>query len=128
MASGAVAGSAIAGTGKSGRHAVEGTSLPSIIAIGVSNDRLFVYGMGRITGHPNKVLHVIPLEQVMGVRSEQGRAVGFKILKFDIVFGDGSSLQLDVPTEHMKSGREVVEALVSRTAALPMTEEEGSRG
>jgi len=113
-----VAGNAIAAHGTRIDHELAGDTLPSIIALGVTQTRLLVFGMNGFTGRPNKVLYAIPLAGISGVRSSQGRSVGMKMLKLDIVFHDGTSLDLDVPREHMKSGQKVTESVAGATSFL----------
>jgi hypothetical protein len=116
-----VAGNAIAAHGTRIGHDLAGESLPSIIALGVTQIRLLVFAMNGFTGRPNRVLYAIPLSEISGVRASQGRSVGMKILQLDIVFNDQACLELDVPREHMKSGQRVAEALARFTALLGQT-------
>jgi hypothetical protein len=111
-------GVALAGQSARSGTVYQGQKLPSVMALGLTNKRVLIFKMNGFTGRPNKVLFTIPVEQIAGVRSAQGKAVGMKMLKFDIVFADESALALDVAREHMKHGQEFVELLADATAAL----------
>lgn len=101
------AGELAAGTS----HSIAGHKLPSIMALGVTRLRLLIFGMNGFTGRPNEVLFEIPLSEITDVQASEGRAVGMKKAKIDIAFRDGSTLELDIPREHMKHAKSVTAAL-----------------
>jgi hypothetical protein len=111
-------GVAVAGQAARSGHVYEGQELPSIVALALTAKRVLIFRKNPVTGRPSKVLYDIPLTQIAGVRSSQGRAVGFKMLKLDVVFVNESSLELDVASEHMRHGKRFVEALADATTSM----------
>ncbi len=107
-----VVGNLVAGDAATRGHKLAGSTLPSVIALGVTPKRLLVFAMGPVTGRPNQLLFAIPLSDVTEVRWAQGRAVGMKKMSLDISLADGSDVNLDIAREHMRHGRKVQEALV----------------
>lgn len=95
-----------------------GQELPSTMALGVTQQRVLVFGMNVATGRPKKVIYDIPLVGVAGVQSSTGRSVGMKKLNVDISLSNGALMQLEVPREHVKKGEAFVGALsLARDAA-----------
>lgn len=112
------AGVAVAGQAARSGHLYEGQELPSIVALALTAKRVLIFRMNPVTGRPSKVLYDIPLSQIAGVRSNQGRAVGMKMLKLDVLFVNESCLELDVAREHMRHGQRFVEALADATTSM----------
>jgi len=108
------AGDLVAAKGVRGAGPVYvGQDLPSSIAVGVTSERLMVFGLNVASGRPNRVLYDIPITDIAGVDSSTGRSVGMKKLEIDIVLSNGASLNLDVPREHLGKGTVFVDALTN---------------
>lgn len=104
-------GNVIAGAEAKSGYGDAAPPLPSLVAIGVTTERLLIFGMGSFRGRPKKLLYSIPLSQISRVTFREGRAVGMKKTELDVVPLVGSNIQLDIAREHMKHGRKVAEAL-----------------
>ena len=106
-----VAGNAIAGAAAKSGYGAAAPSLPSLVALGVTTERILIFGMGSFRGRPKKLLYAIPLAEVARITFCEGRAVGMKKTELDVVPVVGSSFHFDIAREHMKHGRKVEEAL-----------------
>jgi hypothetical protein len=108
------AGDSVAATGNRGEGQVYvGQELPSTVALGVTQNRLMVFGLNVASGRPNRVLYDIPITDIVRIDSSTGRSVGMKKLEVDIVLSNGATLSLDVPREHVRKGSLFVEAATS---------------
>jgi hypothetical protein len=98
----------------------EGQGLPSAMALGITQERIMVFGMNVASGRPNKVIYDIPIGAVAGVDSRMGRSVGMKKLEVEIALSNGAVLSIDVPREHVSKGEGFVDALLAaRGSARP---------
>ena len=102
-------------------HAIAGERLPKLLAVALTERRLFVFSLSQMTGRASTVHTVVPLTQVGGVDAAVGRTIGIKQLDLTVSFIDGSSLSLEVPRAHISAGRRFADALAiaARASSRP---------
>ena len=83
-------------------------ALPSSLALGLTDRRLFVFSVSTRVGSGQQGAHRRPARAGSRRDGETGRTIGIKQLNVTIVFVDGSRLQLEVPRVELTKGRTLV--------------------
>ncbi|HUB70590.1 MAG TPA: hypothetical protein VL984_09220 [Acidimicrobiales bacterium] len=103
-------GSVVAGSIGS-TQVVGGRSLPHNLAMALTNQRLLVFelnqGFERVIGNT----HSIPLPDVLDVKCEVGRKLGFRVTYVEIALADGSQISVEAVSPHSKDGESFAQAL-----------------
>ena len=77
--------------------------------LGVTNQRLLVFGHSALSGKPKGLKAAFPIDQVQSITQEMGKMIG----KLIVTFADGTTIDFDIVKT--AKGEDFIEAFHKRT-------------
>lgn len=106
-------------TGGDPAHSIGGEALPHSLILGLTNRRLTAFKCSSMTGKPTNMIQSVPLAEVAGVDTDEGRVMGWKLAKFTVRFADGTALSVEAAATAAKRAQAFCEALERALSTAP---------